>query len=99
MITSCPASAASPALTLSSRGLCVGGCLPVWVASRHMERSESCVAFLVLVKGFPFFTGLWKVPPPITAALKHRHSEIEHLPNLAEDGGHVLIHARKLGDG
>lgn len=92
MITSCPASAASPAspaLPFYSRGLCVGACLQICVASRHMERNESCIAFFGSCKGLPLLhLGLWKIPRPITAATKHRHFEIEqHLRNSAEDSG------------
>lgn len=65
VITSCPASAAgpaSPALQRSSRGLCVGARLQTRVASRHMGRNESCVAFLVLVQGSPPSLGIVENP-------------------------------------
>lgn len=54
MITSCPASAASP--PPPPRGLCVGVCLQICVASLHMERNAPCIRFFRLVKGFPSFT-------------------------------------------
>lgn len=59
MITSCPASAAGPVPPPPQpplRVLCVGVRLQICVASLRMERNAFCLAFFVLVKGFPSFT-------------------------------------------
>lgn len=88
MITSCPASAASPPPPSSLRGLCVGVRLQICVASLHREKC-TLHSFFHTCKGLPLFhSGLRKIPEPLTAATQHRHFEIEQrLRNSAEDGG------------
>lgn len=87
MITSCPASAASPPPP-SKRAVC--RCVPADLCCLP-PHGEKCTlhSFFQTCKGLPLFhLGSWKIPEPLTAATQRRHFEIEQrLRNSAEDGG------------
>lgn len=95
MITSCPASAASPVPPThthpSKRAVC--RCAPADLCCLPLH-GEKCIlrCFFSTCKGLPLFhLGLWKIPEPLTAATQHRRCEIEQcLRNSAEDGGRYM---------